>query len=126
MKGKAITEMLTEHQEELKKMIDQCEDDHLKIVQLKKHLNLHHEMIERLMNSLMVNILMSDAPEYSADQEVWRKKLQILREVVNHHLREEKSELFPEVKKHLPKSKLKDLGLQFRMMTNDKEKMVQT
>lgn len=113
MKDKTITEMLREHQQDIAKLIDEFENDHSKIILLKKHMEMHHKMIDRLMQNLMLNVLMSEIQGYNAEPNIWREKLKVLREVVNHTMEEEKTGVFPEAEKQLANEKQKELGLQF-------------
>lgn len=113
MKEKSIIEKLYEHQSVINKLMDQAEDDHSKIALLKKHLDLHHDMIDRLMNILMLDVLMSNMQEYRTKPSVWKDKLKLLKEVVQHHLNEEKQLLYPEAEKHIPRHKLYDLGTRY-------------
>lgn len=116
MKDKTITEMLREHQQEITRLVDEFEDDHSKIMLLKKHLDIHHQMIDRLMQNMMLNVLMSGLSEYDIQPSVWSEKLKVLRELVNHTLKEEKEDVLPEAEKYLTKEKQKELGLQFAVI----------
>ncbi len=113
MENRMITEMLADHQVKISRLIDDLDDDHSKIVLLKKHLAIHHKMIDELMQSLMLNVLMTSEEENPYQPSIWNKKLKVLREVVQYHLKEEKHDLFPRAEKYIPKDKLKDLGTQF-------------
>ncbi len=122
MESKTITNILAEHQVKISRLIDELEDDHSKIVLLKKHLDIHHEMIDKLIHTLMLNVLMTDMDENPSRPSVWSEKLKILREVVQHHLKEEKRDLHPQAEKYIPEIKLKELGTQFSQLKSSRIK----
>ena len=133
MKAKTITEVLTDHHQEMRELIEQIKEDQSKFIVLKKHLDIHHELEEDLLlNELngkkdikdeslesqeehfVLNVLLLDLADFPIDNFRWMVKFKVLEEIINHHLDEEEEDLFPEVKKYLPRKKLIDLGTQFQ------------
>ena len=99
---------------------------------LKKHLDIHHELEEDLLLSLLntnnevnaesleskeehyvLNMLLLDLADFPKDNPRWMIKFKVFVEIVEHHLSEEEEDLFPEAEKHLSASQQKELGEEF-------------
>ncbi len=132
MESKTITELLTGHHEEMRKIMKKTDADQSQFLLLKKHLEVHHDLEEDLLLSLLnkneeikddslesqeehfvLNILLLDLADFPMDNPRWKVKFGVLKEIINHHLDEEEEELFPEAEKKVDKKKLVDLGKKF-------------
>lgn len=54
--------------------------------------------------------LLSEIKDISPEDDVWQAKLTVLRELVEHHVREEENELFPKVRKVISLEERKSMG----------------
>lgn len=63
-----------------------------------------HHVVERSLNEIEGT---------HADDEHWKAKVTVLREVLEHHIKEEEEEMFPKAKKLLSAEEQKQLGEQF-------------
>ncbi len=140
MASKTITEELTRHHEEIRDIIKEVKNDNSKFIVLKKHLDVHHELEEDLLLSLLnnkddvkddslesqeehfvLNILLLDLADFPKDSPRWKIKFGVLTEIIHHHLSEEEEDLFPEAEKTLSKEKQNELGERFAKL---KEKRI--
>ena len=127
-----ITEALTDHHKEMRKLMSQIAKDPEKFVLLKKHLDVHHELEEDLLLSKLntmkdikeeslesqeehyvLNVLLLDLADFPKDNFRWEVKFKVLEEILNHHLDEEEEDLFPEVEDKLSKKEQEELGRKF-------------
>ena len=132
MKKQSIIDALTDHHNEMRELVKKIKKDSSKFILLKKHLDIHHELEEDLLlNELntkkevkdeslesqeehfVLNVLLLDLNDFPKDHPRWMVKFKVLEEIIDHHLEEEEEDLFPEAKKHLPKTKLEELGKEF-------------
>ncbi len=140
MAAKTITEELTLHHDEMRQIIKEVKKESSKFIILKKHLDVHHELEEDLLLSLLnkkddikddslesqeehfvLNILLLDLADFPKDSPRWKVKFGVLTEIINHHLDEEEEDLFPEAEKRLSKEKQVELGQRFAKL---KEKRI--
>lgn len=129
---KTITKALTDHHDEMRKLIKDVKKDSAKFIFLKKHLDIHHELEEDLFLSklhtkskikdeslesqeehVILNLALLDLADFPKDNERWMIKFKVLEEILDHHLSEEEDELFPEAEKILSKKELTDIGAEF-------------
>lgn len=129
---KTIIEALTDHHNEMRKLVAEIEEDNSKFIILKKHLDIHHELEEELFLSklhdnakikdeslesqeehLILNLALLDLADFPMDDERWMVKFKVFEEILDHHLSEEEDELFPEAEKILKKKELNEIGEQF-------------
>nr|WP_319571798.1 hemerythrin domain-containing protein [uncultured Draconibacterium sp.] len=132
MKDITITQALTQHHNEMRDLIEEIKKDKSKYILLKKHLDIHHELEEDLLLSLLntnnevnaesleskeehyvLNMLLLDLADFPKDNPRWMIKFKVFVEIVEHHLNEEEEDLFPEAEEHLPASQQKELGEKF-------------
>ncbi len=132
MSAKKITEVLTEHHEEMRSLMKEAEKDSSRFIVLKKHLDIHHELEEdfflEYLNSkkeikdeslesqeehLVLNLLLLDLDDFPKDNPRWKVKLKVFGEILDHHLNEEEEELFPDAEKIMNKKRLVELGKKF-------------
>ena len=133
MKDITITRALIEHHNEMRELIEEIKKDKSKYILLKKHLDVHHELEEDLLLSLLnnnkdvkdeslesqeehfvLNMLLLDLADFPKDNPRWMVKFKVLVEIITHHLDEEEEDLFPEAEEHLSENKQKELGKQFQ------------
>jgi len=67
-----------------------------------------------------VKTLLADISEISPDDESDSAKIKVLKEDVEHHVKEEEGEMFPDARKYL-RDKLEDLGAQMRARKDELE-----
>ncbi len=133
MKDITITRALIEHHNEMRELIEEIKKDKSKYILLKKHLDVHHELEEDLLLSILnnnkdvkdeslesqeehfvLNMLLLDLADFPKDNPRWMVKFKVLVEIITHHLDEEEEDLFPEAEEHVSKNKQKELGKQFQ------------
>jgi len=133
MKDITITRALIEHHNEMRELIEEIKKDKSKYILLKKHLDVHHELEEDLLLSILnnnkdvkdeslesqeehfvLNILLLDLADFPKDNPRWMVKFKVLVEIITHHLDEEEEDLFPEAEEHLSVNQQKELGKQFQ------------
>jgi len=129
---KTITKALTDHHEEMRKLVKKVKKDNTQFIFLKKHLDVHHELEEDLLLSklhtkekikdeslesqeehVILNFALLDLADFPKDNERWMVKFKVFEEILDHHLKEEEEELFPEAEKIMDKKELTDLGAKF-------------
>jgi hemerythrin superfamily protein len=69
----------------------------------------------------VVKILLAELSELSPDTEEWTAKLSVLKENVEHHVKEEEGEIFPKTKKALSAEELDEMGTR---LFEEKEKLL--
>jgi hemerythrin superfamily protein len=69
----------------------------------------------------VVKILLAELAALSPDTEEWTAKLAVLKENVEHHVKEEEGELFPKTKKALTAEELEEMG---NRLFEEKEKLL--
>lgn len=110
---------------------------------LKKHLDIHHELEEDLLLSLLnnnkvvngeslesqeehyvLNMLLLDLADFPKDNPRWMIKFKVFIEILKHHLSEEEEDLFPEAEGHLSATQQKDLGEEFLQLKQQRLSVV--
>jgi hemerythrin superfamily protein len=66
---------------------------------------------EAVEEHLSAKRLVADLMEMSPDDPQFEAKIKVLQEQIDHHVEEERTELFPKVRKLLKKEELEDLGV---------------
>lgn len=134
MKAKELTiiDALTEHHEEMRQLVEEIKKDASKFTTLKKHLDIHHELEEYLLLSklhskkdirdeslesqeehVILNYALLDLADFPQDNQRWMVKFKVFEEVLDHHLKEEEDDLFPDAEKKLSKKDLTEAGREF-------------
>ena len=127
-----ITKALTDHHDEMRKLVKEIKKDAGKFIFLKKHLDIHHELEEDLLLSrlhtkkdirdeslesqeehVILNQALLGLNDFPKDNERWMVKFKVFEEILDHHLKEEEDELFPDAEKVLDKKELAELGARF-------------
>ncbi|WP_448203035.1 hemerythrin domain-containing protein [Azospirillum sp. sgz302134] len=88
---------------------------------LSKAKNTKEETVEGLNEHHIINGLLDELNAMPADGTAWKAKLQVLGEIVRHHLDEEEEELFEEAKEALNDKRADELG---HLFAERKEQML--
>ena len=72
--------------------------------------NLEDMVKEGIEEHHVVEQLMEEIAQLSADDEQWMPKVTVLKELVEHHVEEEEKELFPKASKALDQDEAEELG----------------
>lgn len=72
--------------------------------------------------------LVAELQDFEEVNEIFEAKMKVLRENVEHHIKEEQNELFPKVKKTFEKEELEEIGTQMKerklsLLSQDSKKM---
>ncbi len=124
-------------------LMKKIKNDNEQFVLLKKHLEIHHELEEDLLLSLLnkkddvkdeslesqeehlvLNFLLLDLADFPRDNSRWKIKLGVFEEILNHHLEEEEEDLFPEAEEKLDEQTLVDLGTKFSELKEKRMELV--
>jgi len=76
----------------------------------KEEKELKRHSLEGYEKHQLVDRLLSDIEDLEVDDDQWQVKLAVMTELLDHHIKEEEKEFFPEVKKVLEQEELEDLG----------------
>ena len=85
-------------------------------VKKKEDRELYFEAVEE---HLMVKIVLPEIKATDASSEIFTAKASVLKELVEHHIKEEEREMFPQARKVLDQDELQSLG--GRMLARKKE-----
>lgn len=78
-------------------------------------------LLESLEEHLGIKRVLADMLDMKPTDETFDAKLTVLKEQVEHHVEEEKTDLFPKVKKLMDKKQLENLGTQMGTMMSKLE-----
>ena len=76
---------------------------------------------ESLEEHLQMKRMIADLMEAGPEDEQFEAKMTVLKEEVEHHVKEEEEELFPKVKKACSKEELDDLGARMQQLARQLE-----
>lgn len=79
---------------------------------LKKEKEAKDIVLESYEEHHVMDLLLQELAELEPGAESWLPKLIVLKEVVEHHVKEEEKELFPQTQKLLPKEELETMGME--------------
>lgn len=105
---KTKQKLLTEITTELK--IHTKVEENLFYPKLKEFEETRSIIFESLEEHNLVDHLLEKIEDEDISSEAWSAKITVLKEIVNHHIKEEENELFPRVKKVLPTDDLLELA----------------
>jgi hypothetical protein len=124
-----IVEALLQHHEEIRDLFEQTKNNSRNFDKLKKNLDVHHRMEEKYLLDISkkkedlkdeslesieehyaIVMLVEDLENFPKNDERWKVKLKVLKELIDHHFEEEEEELFPKATKDFPDEKLEQLG----------------
>lgn len=129
---KTITKALIDHHNEMRKLVKDVKKDSARFIFLKKHLDVHHELEEDLFLSklhskkkikdeslesqeehVLLNQALIDLKDFPKDNDRWMIKFKVFEELLDHHLKEEEDELFPDAEKLLDEKEQNEIGARF-------------
>lgn len=124
-----IVEALKQHHEEIRDLFSKTEKDARNFDKLKKSLEVHHtneekyfldeskkksetkeESLEAFEEHHAIVYLLEDLDNFPKDNERWKIKLKVLKELVDHHFEEEEDELFDQAAETMDDEELEKLG----------------
>ncbi len=124
-----IVDALLQHHEEIRDLFEKTNNDARHFDSLKKNLEVHHkneekylldiskkksdlkdESLESIEEHYAIVMLLEDLENFPKNDERWKVKLKVLKELVDHHLEEEEEDLFPKVTKDMKDDLLEELG----------------
>lgn len=79
------------------------------------------QVLEAFEEHAIAKMLIKQLEESDADDETFKAKLKVLKDVILHHAKEEEKEMFPEAKKLMSTEELKALGVK---MQNRKQQLL--
>ncbi len=142
MTDTTITHALKMHHDEMRELVDVIKEDPSKFILIKKHLDVHHELEEDLLLSLLngkdeikdeslesqeehvaLNMQLLDLQDFPKDNPRWMVKFKVFEELLDHHLKEEEEDLFPDAEKILTEKKMIALGQEFENLKEKRLKM---
>jgi hemerythrin superfamily protein len=84
--------------------------------------HLKDEVREAYEEHQQVKNLLAKISNISPDDESWDMKIKVLKEDVEHHVKEEESEMFPDAKKFLGEKRLNELGAELQARKQELKK----
>ncbi len=72
------------------------------------------DILEAYQEHHVVNLILADIESVPFDDESWQAKITVLTENLKHHIKEERSKLFPLTKKHFDKPSREEMMLQMQ------------
>lgn len=127
-----IVQSLLKHHEELRDLFDQTKKNAKNFDKLKKSLEVHHkneekyllelskkksdlkdESLESIEEHHAIILLLEDLDNFPKDDERWKVKLKVLKELIDHHFEEEEEELFPKTVQYIEAEVLESLGEEY-------------
>jgi len=69
-----------------------------------------------------IKALLAQIADITPEDETWDMKVKVLREDVEHHVKEEESEMFPDAKKFLGEKRLNELGAELQARKQELKK----
>ncbi len=61
-----------------------------------------------------VKIMLKELDKLALDDERWKARLTVIKENIEHHIKEEENDLFPKIKKLIPAEKLEEMAEQLK------------
>lgn len=84
--------------------------------------NVKDEVREGYEEHKQIKSLLAETSEVTPADETWDMKIKVLKEDVEHHVKEEEGEMFPDAKKFLGEKRLMELGEQLEERKQELEK----
>lgn len=78
--------------------------------ELEKHDETRDITLEGIEEHRIVKELLAELDALAKDDEVWTAKMTVLKENVEHHVKEEEGEMFPKARKALTEEEIESLG----------------
>jgi hemerythrin-like domain-containing protein len=80
---------------------------------LKNNKNSKVEILEAFEEHHMAKIISDEIANLSLDDEAWMAKVAVFREMIEHHVEEEESEIFKQARRRFDEKELEGLNLEF-------------
>lgn len=61
-----------------------------------------------------VKIMLKELDKLALDDERWKARLTVIKENIEHHIKEEENDLFPKIKKLIPAENLEEMAEQLK------------
>ena len=123
---------LLNHHKELRHLLEKTKANPKYFSELKKSLEIHHineekylldhskekdslkdESLESIEEHHAIVLMLEDLDNFPMSNDRWKVKLKVLKEYLEHHLKEEEEDLFPEAYKDLNDDELVRLGNEY-------------
>lgn len=129
----SVFDVLKREHKEIKKLLQTCEKEPGHFQELAEELTRHtkaeektfyaplkneqstHEMVlEGFEEHHVVELIMKEMQKTPQGSDVWKAKLKVMAENVQHHIEEEEGQMFPEAKKILGKERAQMIAQEFQ------------
>jgi len=110
---KALTSELTVHE---------ALEEQIFYPALRPHAEAHHIVLEGIEEHHVADVLIKELHKVAKDNEKWGAKFSVLKESVEHHIKEEERMMFPAARAALAQEELLALGARMRTLKNELEK----
>jgi hemerythrin superfamily protein len=81
----------------------------------------HDIVLEGYEEHHVADIILSELLETPADGDIWKARMKVLKESVEHHIEEEEGEMFKKARKVLSETELDSLGSRMEQLRRDLE-----
>ena len=81
-----------------------------------------NDILEAYQEHHVVNLILADIQSVPFNDESWQAKINVLTENLKHHIKEERSKLFPLTKKHYDKPSREEMVLQMEVIKKNLKK----
>ena len=88
---------------------------------LKKHQETKDLVLEAFEEHHVIDLILEELEKTEPKEENWKPKLTVLKENLEHHIKEEENDLFPKTKKVLDQATLKEMGEKMLLMKKGKK-----
>ncbi|MBY0462317.1 MAG: hemerythrin domain-containing protein [Alphaproteobacteria bacterium] len=88
---------------------------------LKKHQETKDLVLEAFEEHHVIDLILEELEKTEPKEENWKPKLTVLKENLEHHIKEEENDLFPKTKKVLDQTTLNEMGEKMLLMKKDKQ-----
>jgi hypothetical protein len=89
---------------------------------LRPHAEAHAIVLEGIEEHHVADVLIKELHKVAKDNEKWGAKFSVLKESVEHHIKEEERMMFPAARAALPREELLALGARMRTLKSELEK----
>ena len=83
---------------------------------LKQHEEAKDIVMEGYEEHHVADVLLDELMDVQAESDVWKAKMKVLKESLEHHIEEEEGEMFDTAKRVLERGQLEDLGRRMEQM----------
>ena len=88
---------------------------------LKEHPEARAIVLEGFQEHHVADLILKELHEVAKDDEQWGAKFKVLKESIEHHIKEEEGEMFRTARGVMPQQQLRDLGARMAKMKRDAE-----